>query len=195
MQPTFPEILDLAQDQDGLVSAQQARSAGISDSVLSRLVQRGKLERVARGVFRVPILSPDRFAELREAVLWAKANRGPQEVAISHESALVLFGISDANPATTHLSIPKSARLRRRPQPRIELHRTILTPGEIVMEEGIPVTTVERTVNDLLEAGARLDLIGQAVSGARRKGLINEAKTKQLRRRIEKHSRSLRSET
>jgi hypothetical protein len=41
----------LGGENDGLVTASQARAIGIVGSVLARLAQRGKLERVARAVF------------------------------------------------------------------------------------------------------------------------------------------------
>ena len=40
-------------------------------------------------------------------------HRGPDEVAISHLTALSAYGISDANPDRIHITVPKSTRLRR----------------------------------------------------------------------------------
>jgi len=54
MRSRIDELLPLAEQNDGLVTASQARALGIADSVLARLTQRGKLERVARGVYRIP---------------------------------------------------------------------------------------------------------------------------------------------
>jgi hypothetical protein len=33
-------------------------------------------------------------------VLWAKASQGPEHIALSHETALPFYGISDAEPIT-----------------------------------------------------------------------------------------------
>ena len=74
----FDELLALAEAHDGLLTAKQARDTGIADSVLARLTQRGRLERVARGVYRIPHFPLNRFSQYREAVLWAKADEGPQ---------------------------------------------------------------------------------------------------------------------
>ena len=92
------ELLALAEQNDGLVTASQARAVGIVDSVLARMTQRGKLERVARGVYRIPYYPSDRLSQYREAILWARASHGPEIVALSHETALGVFGISDVNP-------------------------------------------------------------------------------------------------
>ena len=59
---------------------------------LVRLAQRGRIERTARGVYRIPYVPLNRFSQYREAVLWAKAHRGPINVALSHETALLVLG-------------------------------------------------------------------------------------------------------
>ena len=191
----FDELAALAEENDGLVTADQARQAGFTDSVLARLVRRGRIERTARGVYRVPYLTPGRFAQYREAVLWAMANRGPENVALSHSTALAIYGISDANPNVIHLTVPKSARLRRQKPKGVILHREDLTPEDVSIHEGIPLTTISRTVADLLSSGARLDLVRQAISGARREGFVRDAEAKRLRRRVEAHVASLRART
>jgi predicted transcriptional regulator of viral defense system len=183
----FDELVALAEDNDGLVPAEQARQAGFTDSVMTRLVQRGRIERTSRGVYRIPYFPPNRFSQYREAVLWAKANRGPDCVAVSHASALAVYGISDANPHQIHLAIPKSARLRRQKPKGVVLHRERITSKDITVHEGVPLTTISRTVLDLLESHARTDLVQQAIADARREGLILEREAKQLRRQVQQH--------
>ncbi len=191
----FDELVALAEENDGLVTADQARQAGFTDSVLARLVQRGRIERTARGVYRIPYLTPGRFSQYREAVLWAKANRGPQEVALSRATALVVYGISDANPHLIHLTVPRSARLRRQKPKGVVVHREDLAPGDISVQEGIPLTTIGKTVADLLSSGARMDLVRQAISDARREGFIRDTEARQLRRKVDAHLKSLREHT
>src|ERR1700681_4116818 len=77
MRSRLEELLPLAEQNDALVTATQARALGIADSVLARLTQRGKLERVARGVYRIPYFPADRLSQYPEAVLWARASHGP----------------------------------------------------------------------------------------------------------------------
>jgi predicted transcriptional regulator of viral defense system len=189
----FDELVSLAEENDGLVTASHAREAGFTDSVLARLVQRGRIERTSRGVYRVPYLTPGRFSQYREAVLWARANRGPEQVAISHATALAAYEISDANPQAIHITVPKAARLRRRKPKGIVVHRDDLDQGDITIHEGIPLTTIARTVADLLTSGERIDLIRQAISNARREGFVEETVARQLRRRVEEHLKSIRA--
>lgn len=189
----FDELFSLAEENDGLVTADHARRAGFTDSVLSRLLQRGRIERTSRGVYRIPYVTPGRFSQYREALLWAQANRGPQTVAISHASALAAYAISDANPASIHLTVPKAARLRRDKPKSVVIHREDIGPDEITVHEGMPVTTVAKTVTDLLNSGERMDLIRQAITDARREGFIGDSEARRLRRQVEDRLKELRT--
>jgi predicted transcriptional regulator of viral defense system len=180
----YDQLARLAEEHDGLFTSAQARRAGITDSVLSRLHQRGRIERMTRGVYRIPYVPLNRFSQYREAVLWAKAQRGPKAVALSHETALVAYGISDANPESVHLTVPRAARLRRKKPRAIVLHRRDIKLAEITNFEGLPITTIGRTVADLLAAGGRIDLARQAIRDAQREGFIDGVEARQLRRRV-----------
>jgi predicted transcriptional regulator of viral defense system len=105
-----------------------------------------------------------------------------------------VYGISDANPQLIHLTVPRSARLRRQKPKGVVVHRQDLSPEEITVEEGIPLTTISRTVADLLHSKGRIDLVRQAIADARHAGLISDAQARQLRRRVEEHLRSLREQ-
>lgn len=189
----FDELVTLAEEHDGLFTSEQARDSGFTDSVLSRLAQRGRIERTARGVYRIPYVPLNRFSQYREAVLWAQAHRGPHTVALSHETALAVYGISDANPAAIHLTLPTSARLRRESPTSVVVHQAELSGQDVTVIEGLPVTSIGRTITDLLHAGGRLDLIGQAIIDARREGYISAAESQRLRRQLKRHVEGLRA--
>lgn len=183
------ELFDLAEATDGLVTSKQAREVGIKDSVLVRLAQRGRLVRAARGVYRIAHYPPDRFAQYREAVLWAQASHGPEQIALSHQTALAIFGLSDVNPAKVHLTVPKDARLRRESPGWIVIHRSGLAPGEITEHEAMPVTSPTRTIMDVLEATHRVDLVRQAMTDARREGFLNSEQAARLRKQVNSYMR------
>lgn len=189
------ELFALAEEQDGLFTSKEARSLGIQDSVLVRLRQRGRLERMSRGVYRIAHYPAERLAQYREAILWAQASNGPERIALSHETALLLYGISDVNPARVNLTVPASARLRRVRPKWIALHRVDLAPEEIQPYEGMPVTTVERSILDVLATTRRADIARQAITDALRKGLLTSAQANGLRRRIIRSSHSASAST
>jgi predicted transcriptional regulator of viral defense system len=178
------ELYALAEEHDGLLASKDARAQGIQDSVLVRLAQRGRLERMSRGVYRIAHFPADRLALYREAVLWAQASQGPERVALSHESALLLYGISDVNPARVNLTVPMSARLRREHPKWVVIHRADLTPLEISRHEGMPVTSVDRSVMDVFSTTHRADIARLAITDARRTGLLTAAQASSLRRRV-----------
>jgi len=193
MRSRMDELALLAEENDGFFTAEQARNSGVTDSVLTRLAQRKRLERVARGVYRISVYPSTRFSQYREAILWVKANRGPQDAALSHETALSIHGISDANPSRVHITVPTIARLRRRQPKWITLHRADIKPNEIVVQEGMPVTTIHRTIRDILLTTARPELARQATDDARREGRITAEEAKQLKLLITRHVRDLKN--
>lgn len=190
MRSRIDELLPLAEQNDGLVTAAQARTLGIADSVLARLTQRRKLERVARGVYRIPYFPTDPLSQYREAVLWARASHGPEQVALSHETALGVYGISDVNPARVHLTVPKQARLRRQKPKWIVIHRADLLPSDVTTHEGLPVTTVGKSVIDMMAATGRVGLARQAIKDARKEGYISAAELQRLTRQLSQQARS-----
>jgi predicted transcriptional regulator of viral defense system len=114
-------------------------------------------------------------------------------VALSHETALAVYGISDANPAAIHVTVPKSARLRRESPTSVVVHHDDLSSQAITMIEGLPVTSIARTITDLLHSGGRLDLISQAITDARREGYISASETQRIRRAFKRHVEGLRA--
>jgi predicted transcriptional regulator of viral defense system len=189
------ELFDLAEANDGLLTSKQAREKGIKDSVLVRLAQRGRLLRTARGVYRIAHYPPDKFAQYREAVLWAQASHGPDQIALSHETALLIYGISDANPAKIHLTVPKAARLRREKPGWIVIHRADLAPIDLSEHEGMRVTSPERTIIDVLTGSHRVDFARQAMADARREGLLNSEQAARLRQQINRYIHRLAADT
>jgi len=187
------ELIAIAEENDGLLTSKQARNAGILDSVLVRLTQRGRLERTARGVYRIAHFPQSRFSQYREALLWAEANHGPEEpeVALSHETALALYGISDANPQLVHITVPKAVRLRRERPKWIAVHHGDLHPLNVTLHEGLAVTTVARTIRDVLDTTGRIDLARKAVADAKRTGFIRDAEAVSLKREIDQFAHRL----
>ena len=159
--------------------------------MFARLAQRGRLVRAARGVYRIPHFPSTRYSQYQEAVLWAKASHGPQNVALSHDTAFAVYGISDANPAAVHLTVPSHARLRRKQPQWVTLHYEDLKPTDVILHEGLPVTSVERTVVDVLDSSGKIDQVRQAIVGARREGYISDSESQRLKRHVAAYVRCL----
>jgi len=175
-------LLELAAENEGLVTTRSAAEAGISRRTLAGMAERGRLERISRGVYRLVHSHRDSLSPYREAILWAQSHRGPR-VALSHETALAVLGLTDANPATIQLTVPPHARLRRTAPARIVIHRAILDSSDVIEHEGLPVTSVPRTVLDLARSG-NLRFAADAVVQARHEGFISEIESRRLTKEL-----------
>lgn len=91
----------------------------------------------------------------RHAVL--VADLVPEKAVVSHFSAAVLHGLlvpSGADLTRVHLTFPRSAG--RAPTSNLNPHRAAIDPADIVEVDGIPVTSVARTVYDLARSEDQL---------------------------------------
>jgi predicted transcriptional regulator of viral defense system len=165
----FETVMDVAAEQYGYVTTLQARNRGVTANALRMMATRGALERVARGVYRIPTFPPSPYAEYMEASLWpAGGVRG----VISHGSALALRGLSDISPSQVHLTVPQSFRVRREVPSHLVVHHAQLPDAAITMFEAIPVTTVKRTIEDCHRAHIGPALLRQALTDAEREGFL-----------------------
>ncbi len=89
----------------------------------------------------------------------------------SHETALVAHGLAELLPSRVHLTLPLSWKRRRLRLPAgVELHFDDLSPAELGANDGLPYTTVARTLRDCEAAriAPRVMKIARLVQGARR---------------------------
>jgi predicted transcriptional regulator of viral defense system len=151
-------IAEWAERQHALVTLPQLQSLGLGRSGVSRRASNGRLHRVHRGVYAVGHPHLTQRGNWMAAVLAC----GPRAV-LSHRSAAALHGIRRDNRARADVTLPGgSARSR----PRIEVHRTsTLEAADITVVDGIPCTTVARTLVDLGDVVSR-QAVERAVSQA-----------------------------
>lgn len=165
----YETVVDMAVRQHGFVTTAQARERGVSRQALRQMAERGSIERVSRGVYRVPSLPYSEYSDYMEAVLWPEGETG----IISHESALALYGLSDASPSRIHVTLPAGYRIRRREIPeRFRVHHADLVAHDVDAVEGVPVTTPERTLRDCHAANVGVRLLRQAIEEAQREGYL-----------------------
>lgn len=101
-------LREVALDQHGLVTTVQAVESGVSHAELSTMVARGRLQRVAHGVYRVPQVPDTEYDEYQLAVFWT----GVPEGCLSHDTALEAWSVSDINPDRIHVSVGHQRRRR-----------------------------------------------------------------------------------
>lgn len=168
-------LYDIAERQAGYFSAQQAHSAGYSKALLSHHVKSGRFLRVRRGVYRLA-----QFPEMPHADLYIAWLSAGEKAVLSHESALLLYGLTDLLPAEIHLTVLRTASRRL---PGVRFHTARLEPQEIVWRQGLPVTALPRTIADLIRSGVAEEWVRQAVQQALARGLVTEAALEEEARR------------
>ncbi len=161
--PDHDALYHLAEPQAGYFTARQAARVGFSWERLTDYSKNGRFQRVAHGIYRLAQFPSSRFEDL--FVAWLKC--GPKS-AISHESALALYDLSDVLPAEVHVTVPRTASRRRT---GIRLHTNRLRPSDVAKREGLPVTSVPRTIADVARAGLSEDHVANAIRDALQRGL------------------------
>lgn len=164
---------ELSTSQWGMVTTAQAAAHGVPRLDLSRLCQSGHLERLAHGVYRDAGAPSEEFESLRAVWLAADPSHTAEQrlrdlsggVVVMGASAASLHGVGDL-PADRH---EFSAPVRRQTQrPDVSYRRRNLEPGDVTLAHGLPVTTIERTIADLVEDRTDLSLVGDVLRAAAR---------------------------
>jgi predicted transcriptional regulator of viral defense system len=159
----------LAETQAGYFTAQQAVSAGMDRSTLRHHARPGgRYERVGRGLYRLRHFP----SSPHEHVMAAWLPLRDAGAVVSHETALELHSLSDVIPDAVHLSLQRSERGQRR-RAGTRLHTLNRPPGkaEVRSVGGLPVTSPERTIVDVLERGGQPEQVELAVRQALERGL------------------------
>jgi predicted transcriptional regulator of viral defense system len=149
-------IARVAERQHGVIARRQLASLGAGRGAIDHRVWFGRLRPINRGVYGVGHRALSREGRWMAAVLAA----GPDAV-LSHRSAAALWGLRPTARARVEVT---TGRVLARTSGH-SLHRAVLGADEITTTDGIPTTTVPRTLLDLaavLRPGALERAIEQA---------------------------------
>lgn len=175
--PASPDtiIASIAQRQHGVVSRAQLLAAGITADVVDGQLKRRQLRPLHRGVFQVGPITAARAREMA-----AHLACGPRSV-VGRRSAAVLWQL--LLPAEPPEPVEMVVRGRERRRPGIDVCRTShLTSADITKLDGIPVTTVARTIVDLAGSGSAREL-EQALAQSLASRLTTRAKLEAMLKR------------
>jgi predicted transcriptional regulator of viral defense system len=145
------EVLEIADDQWGMVTTRQARAAGVSSQAMARLANEGVLERLAHGVYRV-VGAGSPLDDLRAAWLAlaperraADRLREPDAV-LSHRSAAKYHQLGDLDADRFEFTVGARKQSKRQD---VKFHREQLDLDDWQIVSGLPVTTISKTIGDL----------------------------------------------
>lgn len=176
--PSWDQLYDEAAPQAGYFTMAQADAAGYSSPLLEYYIRIRRIERVARGIFRIVHFPPGEHEDLIVVWLWSG-----RDGIFSHQTALLLHQLSDALPAQRHLMVPAVwAKRRLRVPPGVVLHYGDLAKNEIEWKGSIPVTTPMRTLIDCTRDHVSTALVKQARRELLARGTVSATElTKRLR--------------
>lgn len=161
--PPESRIASLATTQHGVVASWQLRRLGCSNDMVSDRVAKGLLHRLHRGVYLVGHRRISQKGRWMAAVLAC----GPEAV-LSHHAAVALWELRPASRGPIDVTVPGRSRHGRS---GIKVHRVRnLVDGDHTIRDGIPVTSLARTLLDYTDDPQELRL---ALEAAERLGLLN----------------------
>lgn len=170
------ELWEIAVDQHGYVTVDQAADVGVTYPAVKQLAWRGRLQRAARGVYRVPEAPATQHDLAALAVLWT----GAPEACLSHDTALAAYELGDINPSRYHVTVARDRRIRRAGGDGYVIHHEDLRPEQIAWWEGIRTVTPLTAIEQGIESGVPTYLLRQAITTAHKAGLIRDADRRRL---------------
>jgi predicted transcriptional regulator of viral defense system len=133
-------IAALAERQHGVVTRRQLAAFGLSADAIDRRLRAKRLLPLYRAVYAVGHRPATKEMRWMAAVL-----TGGARAVLSHWAAAAHWGLRAPRGSAVDVTTPRS----QRPKPGIRFHRSNLPADETTVHDGIPITTVPRTIFDL----------------------------------------------
>jgi Protein of unknown function (DUF559) len=143
--PVDRRLSELAREQHIVFGLDQLRELGLTDDAVRKRVAAGRLHRIHHAVYS---LVPNELLKREGLYMAAVLACGP-DAALSHRSSAALNELRAWGHTQIEVTVPRRSR---RKHEGIKVHcSTTLTPADVSVVNGIPVTTVARTLLDLAE--------------------------------------------
>ncbi len=176
-------LFGIAEGQQGYFTAKQAADVGYLLGSQAHHVKAGNWTRVERGVYRLARFPQSAEEQLVIYSLWSRNRAGEPEGVYSHQTALSIHELSDANPAKLHMTVPTTFRRNAKTPKILVLHRATLDGKDIEQRQGFKVTRPLRSIVELAAAeSVSQDIVEQALAESRQRGLIPVREVTELRR-------------
>ena len=176
-------LFEIIEQQQGYFTAKQAAEAGYQLGSQAHHVKSGNWARVERGIYRMVRFPQSGEEQLVIYSLWSRNLTGEATGVYSHQTALSIHELSDVNPTKLHMTVPATFRRRATTPKILLLHRANLPEKDVEQRQGFAVTRPLRSIADLAatESVSR-DIIEQALSEGRQRGLITIREVTELHR-------------
>jgi len=191
-------LFEIVEGQQGYFTAKQAAEVGFLLGSQAHHVKAGNWVRVERGIYRLARFPRSMEEQYVIYSLWSRNRAGEPVGVYSHETALSIHDLSDANPSKLHMTVPPNFRRTASTPEVLVLHRARLAEGDVERRQGFAVTRPIRTVADVASLG-HTDFAEQALREGTKRGVITHQQVLDLLRRgghpewfdrlLERHSR------
>lgn len=149
------KIDKLLAENNGILTTKELEEAGIFRQTLPELIKRGKLEKIRHGTYISPEVLVDEMygIQLRS-----------DKIVFSHETALYLHDLTDRDPLTYTVTVPRgygTGRLRESGISVVtvmpDMFKIGVTKGKTIHGREISVYDMERTICDIIKARGKMD--------------------------------------
>ena len=148
------ELYQLAQSQSGYFTTKQAAALGFTSNKRIYHVRAGNWVREYRGIYKLARFPEPERSDLVLWWLWSRDRSDRPTGIFSHQTALSLHDLTDANPSRLDLTVPVNFR-RGIPIPKVlRLHYDEVLPNDRNTLHGVPVTDAMRTILDVWKEGS-----------------------------------------
>lgn len=164
----LPKLDRIAAEQHGLLTCRDVLQVGVPPATLTSWIRRGRLRPLHRGVY-----APEGVAVTPELTARAATlATGHADAAASHQTAARVHGIGVLIvDGAAHVTVPTG--VHRPSRPELFVHRSDLAADEVTVRGTLRVTSVPRTLHDLLRGADRLGAVW-ACEAALRRDLLAE---------------------
>ncbi len=174
-------LCTIAYHQQGYFSAIQAGLVGYGTSAPASHVKAGEWIEEGQEIYRLHTFPEIYHAELMIDWLWSSNRAGMPQGVFSHRTALDLHELCDVMPRKTHMTVPWHFSRLVTTGPLV-LHYGNLMPSDTTYQDGIPLTTVYRTLVDMIwEKTVSPEQLVMAIDNALEQNLLSEKMLAELR--------------
>lgn len=172
---TYRQVLrELAFDKHGVVTLAAAREAGVPDFTVRQLAQRGVLERLGQGVYRMNEVARGPLDEFAEAVALVG-----DDAVLADEAVLAAHDLAQVNLRRIKVAVASPSRVRQQLPQTIDVIQRRVPQVDREAIDGIPamsipaamIASIGRVMNDRLLAAAEQ---------AKARGLISPADARRV---------------
>lgn len=150
------KILSEMQKNNGMITTNDVEQMGIARKTLTRMLEKGLIERESQGLYVLPNSWGDEYYNL----IFSSKN-----AVFSHATALFLHGLSERVPLIYEITVINGYNASLKTRENVELYfvtKDIFELGKIEIESPqgkiVPVYDIERTLCDILKSKQNQDI-------------------------------------